>query len=711
MNRDDLVVEVRDFNLVRQGAIKGSDLDLEIAPIANGQGTWKLTLRKDHSLYETLATPGAGIVVTQVSTGEVIGSGPVTSRKDSQSIDSPKSSAEFSGITDDYILFDRLAYPNPVSDLMEDQADVEGDARTGDTISVLQAYVDANVGPSAPESRRNPHLFIAQTISIGDSISKSARFDNLGEFTSAIATAGNVCARVVQRGSRLAYEAYPVADRSGDIRFDVNNNTVMSTEVSVSAPTATHVITGLAELDDDRLFSVVTTRQSEFASDLWHRRVERFVNQQQTEDLDESTQAALEVLAAEGLTSTAGKVTPVDDSSMLYGRDYRLGDRIGVVIDSVEYVAPIVGIVFKANADGVRLGLVVGDIEKALSNTLKMASKTSIRGGVTSAVQAATIAAADARATAKAAAAEAAATAVADAAQATADVKTTTFSQSGVPTSLAIGDEWVDVDDQNKRYIATSVGADAVTAGEWEEVPTRILSTADTGERIVIRNDGSGGVIESYTGTTGETPGRIDPNIGGQSAPTLTITPGKDPDNPRRPQLEMSATPGSSSDGGGAVQMFADDIALAASTVTLHVGTAGIQAVGVLSLLGALEVVGHATFTGTGWLRPGATGGPTWGTGWGDNDSTLYERVAMKRVGNTVKVRGSGKRSSGSSTTIIMLPSGCWPNRNLLRPARVGSGAGDLFVDSSSGAVILSTGTYTNGDPVGFEFEFDLDQP
>lgn len=46
----------------------------------------------------------------------------------------------------------------------------------------------------------------------------------------------------------------------------------------------------------------------------------------------------------------------------------------------------------------------------------------------------------------------------------------TIFKQTSIPTSLAIGDLWFDTDDGNKLYRAASVGADAITAGEWEAV-------------------------------------------------------------------------------------------------------------------------------------------------------------------------------------------------------------------------------------------------
>lgn len=55
------------------------------------------------------------------------------------------------------------------------------------------------------------------------------------------------------------------------------------------------------------------------------------------------------------------------------------------------------------------------------------------------------------------------------AAQATADSKTTNFVTTGsIPVALAIGDTWVNKGDNSKLYVARTVGADAITAGEWE---------------------------------------------------------------------------------------------------------------------------------------------------------------------------------------------------------------------------------------------------
>lgn len=46
--------------------------------------------------------------------------------------------------------------------------------------------------------------------------------------------------------------------------------------------------------------------------------------------------------------------------------------------------------------------------------------------------------------------------------------KVSVFAQDGIPTSVAVGDLWIDTNDENKLYRAASIGADAITAGEWE---------------------------------------------------------------------------------------------------------------------------------------------------------------------------------------------------------------------------------------------------
>ena len=51
-----------------------------------------------------------------------------------------------------------------------------------------------------------------------------------------------------------------------------------------------------------------------------------------------------------------------------------------------------------------------------------------------------------------------------------ADGKITVFRQTGIPTSISVGDLWVDTDNGNKLYRAGMKGANEIKAGEWVEV-------------------------------------------------------------------------------------------------------------------------------------------------------------------------------------------------------------------------------------------------
>lgn len=58
------------------------------------------------------------------------------------------------------------------------------------------------------------------------------------------------------------------------------------------------------------------------------------------------------------------------------------------------------------------------------------------------------------------------------------------FNQAAIPTSLAIGDLWIDSDDKNKLYRAFSVGATTVASGKWQiardtDIPQALSDAAD----------------------------------------------------------------------------------------------------------------------------------------------------------------------------------------------------------------------------------------
>ena len=56
--------------------------------------------------------------------------------------------------------------------------------------------------------------------------------------------------------------------------------------------------------------------------------------------------------------------------------------------------------------------------------------------------------------------------------------KTQTFAQDDIPTALAVGDLWIDTNDDNKLYRAKAIGADQVSSTEWVTVRDASATTS-----------------------------------------------------------------------------------------------------------------------------------------------------------------------------------------------------------------------------------------
>lgn len=351
-------LEVRDVNLVRQGAIADKDIiELTTTPVVNAVGGWSLTIASSHPLAAVLRQPGSGIILT---TPYDVFSGPTLAPESNRSLENRAGTMTFTGVDDNQVLWDKLAYPQPSnSDTINQSSDY--DTRSGAAEAVMHAYVNANIGPSASTARKVAALSMGSSSDRGSTIKKQARFDVLGELLAGIASADGLRFRVVQRGSGLVFETDAIRDLTKTVRLDVDNNTLTGHKVAVQAPTATHAIVGAATVSLDRVFATVTTEDSLAASAAWGRRIERFVDQSYTLDTDAFTQSARELLATEGITTTVAQGIPPVNSAVLFGRDWTIGDRVSIVVDGQELASVVSGSVTKIDTDGVVVGAVLGD--------------------------------------------------------------------------------------------------------------------------------------------------------------------------------------------------------------------------------------------------------------------------------------------------------------------------------------------------------------
>ncbi|MCP3755752.1 siphovirus ReqiPepy6 Gp37-like family protein [Streptomyces sp. TBY4] len=351
-------MEVRRADLTRVGLIRPEDLTLTLEIAHNNIGSWSLTLPTEHELADVLLTPGSGLIFTGPT--DVLASGPMTAYEHAATPEDRRGSIAFSGVTDSLILSDMLAWPEPANPDVSKQK-LGHDTRTGPAESLMHAYVAANIGPSAPPARRRPSLAMGIDLARGSTITKSARFPTLGELLSEIAAPAGLAFRIVQRGSQLVFETAATADRTREVRLDVAAGTLAGQRVAVTTPGATRVIVAGQGEQEARTLLPIEDATSIAAEAAWGRRIERFVDQRNTNDVAELTQAGKEVLAESGFTGTAVQAVPVEDSSMEMGIDWGLGDRVTVIAGGRELTAPVTGMIIKAGDSGFQAGALLGD--------------------------------------------------------------------------------------------------------------------------------------------------------------------------------------------------------------------------------------------------------------------------------------------------------------------------------------------------------------
>jgi hypothetical protein len=354
----DITVEVRDKTLARRGIIRPEELALELTDNFNNLGSWKLSLASEHPLCDTLRTPGSGIIVTGPS--DVLLSGPMVSSEFASTPTDPDGTVSFTGVSDTVCLADALAFPQPSNADGASQTEAH-DVRSGRVETVMHAYVNANIGPLAPAVRRKAGLIMGSDLARGPIITQSARFPVLGNLLTEIALLGSLGFRVVQRGSNLVFETYAITDRTAFVRLDVRNGTLSGQKVGISPPGVTRaIVAGQGDLTE-RQFLQVDNAESIAAEADWGRRIEKFVDQRNTDDWAELQQAGDEALVDSGFTAINVQVVPMEDSQARFGKEWGLGDSLVVIVDDQELKSTVTGYVLKADREGFKLGALLGD--------------------------------------------------------------------------------------------------------------------------------------------------------------------------------------------------------------------------------------------------------------------------------------------------------------------------------------------------------------
>ncbi len=359
MQISELTVEVRNSALQRVGQLTEDELvDFKAILRNNNVGSWSVTLPVGSKMGEALRQPGAGLIVSTAE-GTLL-SGPTSTVVTEQSVDDQTGTYTITGVDDSILLKERLAYPTPTSADVTAQT-IAYDVRTGLTEAVMKAYVDANIGPSAPASRRVAGLTIQTIAGLGSSVRGSARFETLQELLRGFADVSGLSFTIEQVGTGLQFQVWQPVDRSSYIRLDLDNGQLSKSSYSYTQPKATRTIVAGQGEGTARTFLERTSADSLTAEAAWGRRIEVFKDQRNTSDTTELQQAGDEVLSVDGKTKVAVDIQPTDDTTMRFGIDWNLGDKVGVVVGTTQLTAVVSEVALLVKKDGVRLAATVGE--------------------------------------------------------------------------------------------------------------------------------------------------------------------------------------------------------------------------------------------------------------------------------------------------------------------------------------------------------------
>jgi hypothetical protein len=375
MQVDDLIIEVRNPSYARIGQFRPGELvGAKFILKFNNVGSWEMRLPQGSRLGEFLRLPGYGVIVTGPD-GSVLFSGPTLSAQLVQTSENIDGDWTISGVSDDIVLIERLAYPTPSTADVGEQT-VASDDRLGYCETIIKEYVSVNIGPDAPAVRQIENLSIQTTANLGETVQGRARFQTLQEVIYGLAQTSNLGYTIEQLGEGLEFKVYSPVDRTSTIRMDMDNAQLSRAEYAYAVAKATRAIVGGQGEEQYRNFVEVTNAQSLAAETEWSRRIEAFTDGRNSRVESFLLQDGAEFLVDQGKTIVELSITPSDDMNMRFGVDWYLGDQVTVVINTLESSAVVTEIGISIEADGVRIAAKVGT-PVGLEFESKLIAKTS----------------------------------------------------------------------------------------------------------------------------------------------------------------------------------------------------------------------------------------------------------------------------------------------------------------------------------------------
>ena len=285
-------------------------------------------------------------------------SGPVTGVEP----DVADKSVTLTGVSDLTHVADRLTYPNPALPGGQQTSDAYY-KRTGPAETVVRDMIHVNAGAGAIAVRRADGFTVAASQGRGVTVTTNLRYKNLLEESRALARLGGVTFDAVQeQDGRVVLRFRVPADRSRSVRFTAGNGGVTGGTYSLAAPTATTVLVAGQGVGTARNI-IERSRPT-----TWGRRIEVFKDQRDTDDAAELEQSATEQLD-EGEAGAGASFTVVETPGLVYGVDYRLGDRVTVELGAATISEPVRAVELSWDGHGRTASLTLGDHDQADDKT------------------------------------------------------------------------------------------------------------------------------------------------------------------------------------------------------------------------------------------------------------------------------------------------------------------------------------------------------
>lgn len=235
------ILEARDQLYNRVGLVENY-MSFEAILRLNAPGSWTLTIPAGAPEVAVLKQ-GCGLIAHIEGQEDVAFSGPITSI--SYQWDASAQGAgtvTVSGVTDEQLLWERLAYPIPDKGLDEQTDDrwiLLGNAQV-----LMESLVRDNCGSTALEHRRYPELdFAPSDEPLGTFASVSTRFDILGEKLKELADSQGLAFQIRQNkdDDRLVFRVFQPEDKR-DLVFSKTLGNLQGFSYDIASPSATRVV-------------------------------------------------------------------------------------------------------------------------------------------------------------------------------------------------------------------------------------------------------------------------------------------------------------------------------------------------------------------------------------------------------------------------------------------------------------------------------------